>query len=167
MKRLKKYFIKVAGLLLSLPMFLIVIILNLIPPFQIVLLIVYLSNKKNRLNKQYTFSYNKKQDRYYLHHSPAMILNYTSSSDFYRYREEAVVKFKSEYPNVELYAETMTLQNYYERKAYIGTETKMTFLIVTSTFMAVLANIRNVTKVKVWRLIRRVLSEDVMLYKIQ
>lgn len=148
-------------------MFLMVIILNLISPFQIVLLIMYLSKKKNRLNKQYTFSYNKKQDRYYLHHSPVIILNYTNSTDFYRYREEAVEKFKREYPNVELYAETMTLQNYYERKAYIGTETRLTFVIVSSTFMAILASIRNVTKAKIWRLVRRVLSEDVMLYKIQ
>lgn len=112
MKRLKEYFIKVAGLLLSLPMFLMAIILYLIPPIQIFLLMMYLNKKKNRLNNHYTFSYHKKQDRYYLHHSPVLILNYTKSTDFYRYREKAVEKFKREHPNVELYAETMTLQNY-------------------------------------------------------
>ena len=166
MKKQREYYIKIIGVLLSFFMFLLVIIYNLVPPLQMIFLFGYWKNKKNRLNKQYTFSYNKKQGKYYLHHSPVMILNYTSSSDFYRYREEAVVNFIREHPNAELFAKTMTLQNYYEKNGFVGTETKMTLFILVTTLMAVLANIRNITKFKFWRLIRRVLSEDVMLYKI-
>lgn len=167
MKKLRECFIKVAGFLFSLLLVLIVIIYNLVPPLQIIFLIQYWTNKKSRLNNQYIYSYNKRQRRYYLHHSPVMILNYTSSSDFYRYREEAVEKFKSEHPNVELFAKTMTLQSYYEKKGYVGAESKMTLFIVASTFMAIFTNVRNSKKFKVLRLMRRVFSEDVMLYKIQ
>ena len=167
MNRTRERFIKLTGFLFSIIAVLILMIYILVPPLQIVFLILYWKNKKDRLNNHYCFSYNKRDDRHYLHHSPILIINFTSSTKFYKYREEAVKKFKREHPDVELYAKTMTLQSYYEKKGYVGTENKMTIKIVFSTFLAIYTNTRNISNYKVFRLVKRVFSEEVMLYKIQ
>jgi len=94
-----------------------------------------------RLNYHYMYSYNKK---YYLHHTPLCFFNFTKSKDFYKHRELALEKFKELHPNKNLYAKTMTLQDFYERNGYKGVKTKTGLLFVTSSFLGVLSNFRNI-----------------------
>jgi len=135
-------------------------------PFLVPFFIVPQINKKTRLNKQYSYSFHIKEQKYYLHHSPKFLFSYIGSEKFKKYREDAMEKFKKQFPNESLYSKTMTLQELYEEKGYIGVNTKMTFNLVTMSFLGVVLNWRNLFKLKAFRLFRRVYNVKPKEYKI-
>lgn len=140
-----------------------VVFILILPLFVI---LAFFLNRKNRLNNQYCFSYNEKSNKYYLHHSPRVIINFTDSTTFFNSRINAVDEFKLLKPNEALFAKTMTLQDFYEKMGFEGEKTKQTFGIVSSTFLAILMNLRNIIKFKTFRLFKRVYTVKPKEYKI-
>lgn len=161
MRAFADFIFKTLSLLIVLIDFVVFILV--IPMFVI---LAFFLNRKNRLNNQYCFSHNKKSNKYYLHHSPRVVINYTNSIAFYKLRINAIDAFKLLHPNEALYAKTMTLQDFYEKQGLEGIETKQTFGIVTSTFLAILMNLRNIVKLKIFRLFKRVYVVKPKEYKI-
>lgn len=119
----------------------------LISVFMVVFLKEYWNNRKGlRLNKYYTYS--KKTEGLYLHHTPRYIFYWIKNGEILeKYRKQAIEKLVDIYPNENLYTITMTLQTYYEKTGLIGERLpKKHFIkkayIRFSTYALILFNLR-------------------------
>lgn len=66
------------------------------------------------LNRYYIVTH-KGSGIYELHFSPAFCFYYAKPAKYFRLRDEAIAKFAAGYPDMMLFAETSTLQDFYAR----------------------------------------------------